>query len=80
MDLKLKIVSPERIVFAGNVESVTVPGALGEFQILKDHAPLISSLTTGKLSYKDGEGEHVMKISGGFVEVQKNTISVCVEF
>lgn len=80
MSLKLKIVSPERIVFDGDVESVTVPGTLGEFQILKDHAPLISSLGDGTLMYVDGEGEHVLTISGGFVEVQKNMVSVCAEF
>lgn len=80
MSLKLKIVSPERIVFDGDVESVTVPGTLGEFQILKDHAPLISSLGDGTLVYVDGEGEHVLTISGGFVEVQKNMVSVCAEF
>lgn len=80
MSLKLKIVSPEKIVFAGEVERVTVPGTLGEFQILKDHAPIISSLGVGKLAYQDADGEHTMTISGGFVEVQKNSVSACVEF
>lgn len=80
MSLKLKIVSPEKVVFDGDVESVTVPGTLGEFQILKDHAPLISLLDDGKLVYVNKDGEHVMNISGGFVEVQKNTVSVCAEF
>lgn len=80
MSLKLKIVSPEKIVFEGDVDSVTVPGTLGEFQILQDHAPLISSLGDGKLVYCTGDGEHSMTIAGGFVEVQKNVVSVCVEF
>ena len=47
--LQLKIVSPEKIVFQGEVESVLVPGTLGSFEILKDHAPIISSLEVGKV-------------------------------
>ena len=80
MSLRLRIVSPEKVVFDGDVGSVTVPGTLGEFQILHDHAPLISSLGDGRLVYVDGNGEHDLTISGGFVEVQKNTVSACVEF
>ena len=80
MSLRLRIVSPEKVVFDGEVESVTVPGTLGEFQILHDHAPLISSLGDGRMVYVDGSGEHALTISGGFVEVQKNTVSACVEF
>lgn len=79
MGLKLRIVSPEKVVFNGEVESITVPGVMGEFQILQNHAPLISSLEKGMLVYNDSEGVHTMAISGGFVEVQKNTVSVCAE-
>ena len=49
--LTLKIISPERIVYQGMVESVTVPGTLGSFQILNDHAPIISSLEKGVVEY-----------------------------
>ena len=49
MSLTLRIISPERIVFVGEVESVTVPGTMGEFQVLPNHAPLISSLDPGKV-------------------------------
>ena len=77
--LKLKIVSPEKIVFEGEVSSVLVPGTKGSFQILTDHAPIISSLQPGKVEY-DADGEkHEMMIGGGFVEVQKNVVSLCVE-
>ena len=51
MSLKLKIVSPERIEFEGDVESVLVPGTLGQFQILVNHAPIISTLDKGKVVY-----------------------------
>ncbi|MCI7360390.1 MAG: F0F1 ATP synthase subunit epsilon, partial [Prevotella sp.] len=56
MSLKLRIVSPERIVFVGDVDSVTVPGTTGEFQVLPNHAPLISSLEAGNVVYDCAEG------------------------
>ena len=73
--LKLRIVSPERIEFTGEVESVKVPGTQGSFEILKDHAPIISTLSKGIVEY-DGQ---TLPILGGFVEVQKNQVSLCVE-
>lgn len=73
--LKLKIVSPEKIEFEGEVESVKVPGMLGNFEILTDHAPLISSLKEGIVEYAGNQ----LAINGGFVEVQKNVVSLCVE-
>ena len=77
--LKLKIVSPEKIVFQGEVESVLVPGTLGSFEILNDHAPIISSLEIGKVEYTTKEGKQVMNIQGGFVDCTKNEVSLCVE-
>jgi F-type H+-transporting ATPase subunit epsilon len=80
MSLNLKIVSPEKIVFNGSVESVIVPGSLGRFEILIDHAPIISSLEKGSVDYKTVDGElNSFDILGGFVEVQKNKVSLCVE-
>ena len=78
--LKLKVVSPERIEFEGEVESVLVPGTMGQFQILLNHAPIISSLDKGRVVYALPGGEKKsLDISGGFVEVQKNVVSLCVE-
>ena len=77
--LKLKIVSPEKVVFQGDVDSVLVPGTLGSFEILKDHAPIISSLEVGKVEYVTQEGKQTLDIQGGFVEVKKNEVSLCVE-
>ena len=73
--LTLKIVSPERIEFEGKVESVKVPGMMGNFEILTNHAPIISSLKKGIVEY-DGKQ---LEIMGGFVAVQKNEVSICVE-
>lgn len=77
--LQLKIVSPEKVVFQGEVVSVLVPGTLGSFEILNDHAPIISSLEEGMVEYTTLEGKNVMNIRGGFVECKKNEVSLCVE-
>ena len=80
MSLKLKIVSPERIEFEGEVKRVVVPGMLGQFEILVNHAPIISSLVKGRVEYLQTGGEQsTLDIIGGFVEVQKNVVSLCVE-
>ena len=73
--LRLKIVSPERVEFEGEVESVNVPGSQGNFEILNNHAPIISSLQKGVVEYAGKQ----LSILGGFVAVQKNEVSVCVE-
>ena len=77
--LKLKIVSPERVEFEGEVQSVLVPGFMGQFEILNNHAPIISSLGKGVVEYVNAEGRQQLPVSGGFVEVQKNEVNLCVE-
>lgn len=77
--LQLKIVSPEKIEFDGVVESVFVPGTMGQFEILNDHAPIISTLQKGTVEYTVADGRVQLEIQGGFVEVQKNVVSICVE-
>ncbi len=78
--LKLKIVSPERIEYDGEAQSVKVPGMLGNFEILVNHAPIISSLIDGLVEYVTAKGEKAtLAVTGGFVSVQKNEVSLCVE-
>lgn len=78
--LKLKIVSPEKVFFEGEIESIVVPGTLGRFEVLVGHAPIISSLEKGSVEYTTTDGEKTQfDILGGFVEVQKDVISLCVE-
>lgn len=77
--LTLKIVSPEKIIFSGEVNSVLVPGTLGEFEILTDHAPIISTLDAGRVVYSVKGTKMELHIVGGFVEVKKNEVSLCVE-
>ena len=68
--LQLKIVSPEKVEYEGAVESVVVPGTMGQFEILNDHAPIISTLQKGEVEYATKEGKVSLSILGGFVEVQ----------
>ncbi len=78
-DIRLNIITPEKTLVDEDVDNVTLPGTLGPFEVLKDHAPIISSLEKGKISYRtDGEVLEV-EISSGFAEVRDNVVSVCVE-
>ncbi len=77
--LKLEIVTPERKVFDEAVDSVTVPTATGEVGILPNHAPLISSLKPGILSYINKGTTERMVISGGFIEVSSNKVSILAD-
>lgn len=73
--LQLRIVSPEKVEFTGEVESVKVPGTQGNFEILTGHAPIISTLQKGVVEY---DGQQLL-ILGGVVEVQKGVVSLCIE-
>ncbi|MGI6243049.1 MAG: ATP synthase F1 subunit epsilon [Prevotella sp.] len=77
--LTVRIVSPEKIVYDGPCERIKVPGTLGSFEILDNHAPIISSLETGIVEYVTKSGKKSLEINGGFVEVCKNDVNLCVE-
>ena len=77
--MTLDILTPEQTYFSGEVTSVTLPGELGYFQILKNQAPVISSLKEGKLKYVSNGQTHELKVKNGFAEVHQNTITVCLE-
>ena len=78
-ELHLVIASPERTIYDGKVDMAVLPGELGEFQVLVNHAPLISSLMAGEVRYTVGKESQSLQIKDGFVEVRDNQISVCVE-
>lgn len=78
--LRLRIIAPDRLVYEGEVEFVTLPGTVGSFTVLDNHAPIISSLETGKITYRDANGNADVMVKSGFAEVQNNVLSVCVEF
>ncbi|MBA2731689.1 MAG: F0F1 ATP synthase subunit epsilon, partial [Acidobacteria bacterium] len=77
--INLEVVTPERRVIAEAVDSVNVPGLNGELGILPGHTPLISQLQTGVLSYMQGGATHRLHVSGGFVEVNADRVSVLAE-
>jgi F-type H+-transporting ATPase subunit epsilon len=77
--LNLEIVTPEKKVLSETVDAVTVPTASGEVGILTNHAPLISSLKSGILSYSKGGAVEKMVIAGGFIEVSANNVSVLAD-
>ena len=77
--IALHIVSPEGTLVETEVSAVTLPGSLAPFEVLKDHAPLISSLDQGDIVYVNENGEQRLPIVSGFVEVRDNQVEVCVE-
>lgn len=76
----LEIVTPEEAVFAGDVKSLTAPGSNGLFQVLVNHAPMISTLGEGKLKIvTDAGATQSFQVQGGVVEVLHNKVIVLVE-
>ena len=77
--MKLEIITPEQIIFSGEVSLVTVPGTKGRFTILEHHAPIISSLEKGIITYRVDGNDVNIHSNGGFVEVSDNTVSIAIE-
>lgn len=77
--IQISILTPDRSVYEGQVQSVTVPGSSGSFQILKDHAPIISTLVDGKVIIQTGNTEQSFLIKGGVVEVSDNKVILLAE-
>lgn len=79
-NLLLVVMSPEKTVEECSVEKVTLPGKNGKFEILRQHAPIISSLDAGDIEYLTADGENKkISIKSGFVEVRENKVSAAVE-
>lgn len=76
--MTLEIISPSEILFKGEADSVNLPGEMGGFTVLKDHASLISVLREGDLRYVSAGSEKSVHIKGGIADIDNNVISVCV--
>jgi F-type H+-transporting ATPase subunit epsilon len=77
--MHLEIITPEKKIFEGDVTIVTFPGADGSFQVMNDHAPLVSLLKDGAVVYKSKDSTEEVMITGGVVEVLKNKVIVLAD-
>jgi F-type H+-transporting ATPase subunit epsilon len=76
---KFELVSPTRLLFSGEVDSVVVPGAEGEFMVLPEHAPVVSTLRPGILTIQIGADVKRLFVRGGFAEVSEKGLTVLAE-
>lgn len=73
--MRIEIITPDKRIYDGEIKSVRVPGKKGSFQVLKDHAPIVSTLDSGNVIIVDQEGvEKIIEIEGGVIEVKANYI------
>lgn len=77
--LKVSVISPEKILYKGEVDSLIVPGSEGFFGILPDHAPLVATLGIGVLEIRKSDKLKVLSVEGGFIEVKDNSISILTD-
>ena len=77
--MQLEIITPDKKIYSGEVTSVSVPGMSGRFQMLKNHAPIISTLMNGKVKIKDKDDVKEFDVKGGVVENLKNKIIILAE-
>lgn len=76
----LEIITPDKKIFEGEVNLIQVPGSKGAFEILKNHAPIISTLDKGKLKIEEANGDvHFFNVDGGVIENKANKIIVLIE-
>jgi len=78
--MQLSVVTPEKELFNGEISLIQLPGIDGSFEILKNHAPIISSLSQGQIKVTDKEKkDHFFDIAGGVIECSQNKVIVLVE-
>ena len=77
--IQLEVITPDRLALRETVDEVTIPAVGGEMGILPDHTPLISQMQTGVLSYRTGTEKKQLHVSGGFVEVLPDKVSILTD-
>jgi len=77
--MHIDILTPEKTLFSGEIEYVKLPGISGSFEVLNNHAPLISAIGEGKVIIRGEDGLQEFKVKSGIIEVLKNKISVLTE-
>ena len=76
--MHLTISTPDKTLFQGDVQKASFPGSAGLFQVLKNHAPLVSTLQKGKIQYSNAQQDYTLNIEKGLVEVIDNKLTVLV--
>ena len=79
MSIQVEVVTPERIIYSGPVDMVTLPGGAGQMGILKGHAPLLSTLTVGEIVMHEGAEQSFIAVSGGVVEVRPDKVTILAD-
>ena len=77
--IKLEVVTPDKLVLSENVDIVIAPGTEGEFGVLRNHIPFLSTLSEGELRYRQGKELHYLAVAGGFAEVLPDKVTVLAE-
>ena len=78
--MNLDIITPDKKVFSGDIKLIKVPGLNGSFEVMENHAPIVSTLSAGEVKVITPDGnETFYNVSGGIIEVLKNNVSVLIE-
>ena len=77
---QFELVSPEKLLFSGEVEAVTAPGTEGEFTVLKDHAAFLTTLRPGRVAIKGGGADEDLYVRGGFADVSPDGFTILADF
>ena len=78
-EINLEIITPEKIIYKDSVDSITVPGSKGMFQVLKDHAPLMSTIEIGVITFKKNDESKYLTTAGGTIEVLNNNVLILAD-
>jgi F-type H+-transporting ATPase subunit epsilon len=78
-EINLEIITPEKIIYKDSVDSITIPGTKGMFQVLKDHAPLMSTIEIGVITLKKSDENTYLTTAGGTIEVLNNNVLILAD-
>jgi F-type H+-transporting ATPase subunit epsilon len=77
--MEVSILSPDRVLYTGDAQSITAPGTVGSFSILESHAPLVTTLEPGLIKINSADGEKHFVVRDGFLEVRNNKVTALLE-
>lgn len=80
MTLHIEVITPEKVVYEGEIDEVVVPTTTGQIGILPNHASLLSRVASGELIIKQHGREHLLAVHGGFLEVGENKVTILADY